>query len=109
MVVANVIQGFKEGKLFFEWDSTDYPELYEESIEYNDFSNSSNLPADYAHLNSMDLDRSNNALLCSFRDLDSVMKIDIETGKILWKLGGKGDSFNLSAEQKNVTATLCEI
>lgn len=83
LVVADIIQGFRDGKMFFEWDSTDYPELYEESVEYNDYMNSSNLPADYAHLNSMDLDITNNALLCSFRDLDSIMKIDLKTGKIL--------------------------
>lgn len=100
LVVSDIIQGFRDGKMFFEWDSMDYPELYEESVEYNDYMNSSNMPADYAHLNSMDLDRTNNALLCSFRDLDSVMKIDLKTGKILWKLGGKGDYFNLSDEQK---------
>lgn len=99
-VVASVIQGFRDGEMFFEWDSTDYPELYAESVEYNDFTNSTNLPADYAHLNSIDIDVDGKALLCSFRDLDSVIKINLETGDILWKLSGLGDCFNLTQDQK---------
>jgi hypothetical protein len=100
LVVADIIQGFKNGDLFFEWDSTDYPELYMESVEYNDYTNSGNIAADYAHLNSMDLDRKDGGLLCSFRDLDCVMKIDTNTSEIIWKLGGIGDQFHLSDVQK---------
>ena len=100
LVAASLIQGFRDGKLFFEWDSSDYPELYEESYEYNDFTNNSNEPADYAHINSIDLDRRDGNIIVSFRNLNSVFKLDTNTGSILWKLSGTDDSFGLTPDQK---------
>ena len=38
--------------------------------------------------------------MCSFRNIDSILKIERGTGKILWILGGKGDHFGLTEEQK---------
>lgn len=98
-VVANIIQEVKDGNIIFEWDSTNYPELYTLSSAGNDFSNVSGFWADYAHLNSVVIDSDQN-FICSFRNLDTVLKIDRETGNILWKLGGISDDFGLTAEQK---------
>lgn len=38
-------------------------------------------------------------LICSFRNLDAVIKLDRKTGEILWTLGGLGDEFNLTDNQ----------
>lgn len=101
LVSAAVIQGFRDGKLFFEWDSTDFPELYALSVDYNDYTNSTGVyAADYMHINSIDIDPRDGNLIASFRDIDSVMKISISTGEILWKLGGLDDDFGLTENQK---------
>ena len=98
---AAVIQGFREGKLFFEWDSTNYPELYALSVDYNDFTNSTSVySADYMHINSIFIDPADGNIIASFRDIDSVMKISVSNGEILWKLSGIGDDFGLTEEQK---------
>lgn len=98
-VVANIIQEIKDGKVIFEWDSTDYPELYGLSVESNDYFNVTNLWADYAHFNSIVIDPRDDNFVCSFRNLSTVLKIDRKTGEILWKLGGKEDEFGLLPEQ----------
>lgn len=100
LVVATIIQGFKNGKLFFEWDSTEHPELYAYSVEYNDYLGESNLLADYMHANSIDKDVNDGNIIVSFRDLDSIIKIDVKNNNIIWILGGKGDQFHLTEEQK---------
>ena len=99
-VRATVIQEIDHGKVVWQWDSTEHPELYGISVEGNDFYNTTQQWADYMHFNSMTVDPSDQNLICSFRDLDSVLKIDRKTGKILWILGGKGDQFGLTADQK---------
>lgn len=100
LVTAVVIQGFKNGHLAFEWNSAYDPELYSESTEGNDYTNSTDVLPDYAHANSLDLDERDGNLIVSFRHLDCILKIDTSTGKILWTLGGSGDDFHLTPEQK---------
>lgn len=99
-VIAAIIQEVKDGEVIWQWDSTNYPELYETSTEGNDFENKNSKFADYAHLNSIQIDPIDNNIICSFRHLDSIIKLDRITGKILWILGGKKDQFGLSDEQK---------
>ena len=98
-VVGAIIQEVKDNQVIFEWDSTDHPELYELSTAGNDFYNTEAYWADYAHINSVILDNDQN-FICSFRNLDTVIKIDRITGDILWKLGGKADEFGLTDAQK---------
>lgn len=102
-VTAAVIQGIRNGEVFFEWDSTDYPELYALSVDtmYNDFTNRvNNYSADYVHINSIALDPTDGNLIISCGNIDSVMKIDVKTGEIIWKLSGLGDDFGLNETQK---------
>ncbi len=99
-VVACIIQEIKDGEVVWEWDSTDYPELYAMSVESNDFFNETCAWADYAHFNAITIDPKDNNFICSFRNLDAVLKLDRTTGEILWVLGGKGDQFGLTEEQK---------
>lgn len=48
--------------------------------------------ADYAHLNSIDVMADGNLLL-SFRHTSQVMKIDRDTGEVMWRLGGVASDF----------------
>lgn len=109
-VVACIFQEIKDGKCIFEWDSTEHPELYAASMEGGDYTNASRLWSDYAHFNAISIDPKDNNFVCSYRNLDSILKIDRKTGEILWFLGGQLDDFNLSEDQQfhrqhNVTFT----
>ncbi|MDU1912059.1 aryl-sulfate sulfotransferase [Fusobacterium sp.] len=99
-VIASILQEVKDGKVIWQWDSTEHPELYKLSVEGNDFKNSTSKWADYIHFNSVTIDPKDGNLICSFRNIDSILKIERGTGKILWILGGKGDQFGLTEEQK---------
>lgn len=102
-VVAAVIQEVKDGKPVFTWKSTDYPELYSLSVKGNDFSGSNTTPQDYLHINAMVIDPSDNNLIVSFQNANTIIKIDRADGKILWKLSGKGDEFGLADNQKTTS------
>lgn len=99
-VMASVIQEIKDGNLVWEWKSTDYKEYYAMSNEGNDYLNNSLQWSDYCHLNSIDIDDRDGNIICSFRNLDAIVKINKETGNNIWVLGGNSDEFNLSSEQK---------
>lgn len=99
-VVAEIIQEVKDGECIFEWDSTDHPELYAASAEAGDYTNTSRIWSDYVHFNGIAIDPKDNNLLCSFRNLDSILKINRTTGEIMWYLGGKNDQFGLTEDQK---------
>lgn len=97
-VVAEVLQEIKDGEVIFQWQSSDYPELYIDSVENNDYNTPDKFNFDYCHFNSVTIDPKDDNLICSFRNLDEIIKIDRKTGDILWKLGGLGDQFNLDKE-----------
>lgn len=102
LVSAAVIQGIRDGKVFFEWDSTEFPELYGLSTDLAlcDYTNSkSYYAADYMHINSISLDPKDGNLIASFRNIDTVMKINVQDGSIMWKLSGKDDDFGLTQDQ----------
>lgn len=99
-VAATIIQEIKDGKLIFEWDSTDYPELYEIGYEYNDFTNKKYPTAVYTFLNNIVIDPKDDNLYLSFRVADAVVKIDRKKGTIISILGGKKDMFNIKPEQR---------
>lgn len=85
-----VLQEFdREHHLVFQWNSNQYihpsqgyPGTY--SYQKEGF--------DYCHGNAIAEDTDGNFLI-SFRYLNSVYKIDRKTGKVLWRLGGKSNSF----------------
>lgn len=99
-VVRTLIQEVKADKVVFEFISDAHPELYGLSTKNNDYSNTTNQSPDYANFNSMTIDPADNNLICSFGNLNTIMKINRETGAILWKLSGAGDEFGLTEEQK---------
>src|SRR6185436_20143917 len=91
--------GIINGVVIWQWDGTDYPEFYSTSVETNDFTNLSKTQ-DYMHMNSMTIDPRDNNLICSFRNLNQVVKLNRITGNVMWKLGGKNSDFPLTASQK---------
>ena len=99
-VIAAVVQEIKDGKLIFQWDSTEHEELYALSEQNNDYTNSVRYYEDYAHINSVEIDPTDNNLILSLRNMSTVLKIDRTTGEIIWILGGSGDQFGLTDDQK---------
>lgn len=97
-VVASIIQEVKNGEVVFEWDGTDYPEFYTSSREGNNFSDPTGVK-DYHHINSMHIDPNDNNIIASFRNTDQVVKINRETGDVMWRLGGVNSSFPLTPDQ----------
>ncbi|MBD0293591.1 MAG: aryl-sulfate sulfotransferase [Flavisolibacter sp.] len=98
-IAAPIIQEIKDGVAVWEWDGSDFPEFYQNSVEGNKFNDGSQTD-DYMHINSMFIDPTDGNLICSFRNLDQVVKIQRTTGNILWRLGGANSDFVLTSEQK---------
>ncbi|MBS1771364.1 MAG: aryl-sulfate sulfotransferase [Bacteroidetes bacterium] len=98
-VVAPIIQEVRNGNVVWEWDGSQYPEFYSTSVEGNDFSNTT-AAQDYMHMNSMIVDDKDGNLICSFRNLNQIVKINRKTGNIIWRLGGKNSDFAVSSDQQ---------
>ena len=99
-VARTLIQEVKDDKAVFEFTTDSHPELYGLSVAGNDYSNTVSQSPDYAGLNRMIIDPADNNLIVSFGNMNTIMKIDRESGKIVWKLSGSGDEFGLTDEQK---------
>jgi hypothetical protein len=97
-VMGCLIQEVNNGRVVFQWDGTNYPEFYASSIESNNFSDSGNT-MDYMHMNSLCIDPRDNNIICSFRNINQVIKINRVTGAIMWRLGGKNSDFPLTADE----------
>lgn len=80
---AAYIQEVRRGRVVFDWWSTDHPEL----TGWQDPIFAQAAGADYVHINSVDV-LPDGHLLCSFRHLSSVAKIDRKSGEILWTVNG---------------------
>jgi hypothetical protein len=88
-VIAYVIQEFDRGhNLVFQWNSLDHIFPTENYSQYGYLASG----FDYVHGNSISQDIDGN-LLASFRHLNSIYKIDHHTGNVIWRLGGKSNSF----------------
>lgn len=98
-VIAPIIQEIVNDQVTWEWDGTNYPELYLQSVEGNAFGNA-NVLHDYAHMNSIFVDPTDNNLICSNRNLNQVIKISRADGHIVWRLGGTNSDFPLTADMK---------
>ena len=82
----------ESGEVLFEWHSLDHVGLEE---SYSRPTEGSQGPFDYFHINSIDLDNDNN-LLVSARKTFAVYKVDRESGEVIWRLGGRRSSFEMS-------------
>jgi len=82
------------GRVLFEWHSLDHIGL-NESIY--DIPGGANDTFDYFHVNSIEVDDDGNLIL-SARNTFAVYKIDRRSGEVIWRLGGKENSFSMSTE-----------
>jgi hypothetical protein len=87
------IQGvdLSDGALVFDWHSMDHIDFAE---SYESFSKKA--PFDPVHLNSIDI-LPDGTLLVSARNTWTVYKIDLTSGEIVWRLGGKKSDFTLGS------------
>ena len=106
-VVYSYLQEVKDGKVVWDWRSANYPELYGLTVtdgtpDANDYANEKTDAPDIMHFNAMRLDDNGN-LVCSFRNLSTVLCLDRTKDKdqILWKLSGAGDEFGLADYEKS--------
>lgn len=95
-IAETIIQEIKNNEIVFDWTSSDYPELltlFKYPHPYHD------VPTwDYLHFNSIIIDPKDNNFILSFASISTIIKINRQTGEIIWKLGGLGDEFKLSPE-----------
>lgn len=97
-VAAPIIQEVDNGVVVWQWDGSNYPELYLNSDIENKFYDTAAVQ-DYTHMNAMSIDPHDSNLIVSFHNLNQVIKINRHTGDIMWRLGGKNSDFPLNAEQ----------
>lgn len=95
-----VFQEIKNGHVLFEWNSADYPEIFNsvDPVFANQF-NTEGPPVDYFHFNSFSIDPSDNNFIVSARHTDQLYKIHRNTGEIIWKMGGTTSDFSLTENE----------
>lgn len=102
------VERLESGKMEVKW-SWSTKSLLEESTDITNYTTEdiqmaiqgettlTGLPSkivDYAHINSFAIDPKDGNLIVSIRHFDSILKLDSETGEVLWWLGGVGSQQN---------------
>jgi hypothetical protein len=87
----HIVEINSSGAVIFEWKGLDHFAINETTSDINLQASPPN-KIDYAHANSIDMATDGNLLL-SCRHLDAVVKINSQTGDIIWRLGGKKSDF----------------
>lgn len=110
-VQAGIIQEVRNGKVIYEYNTTDYPCLYDAAMETAKYSESSNVKTpndymDYAHVNSVYIDPKDDNLLVSLRSQYAIYKINRTTGDLMWALGGTLNSFSGLDDYKDADGNL---
>jgi len=96
-VIGFVIQELDENKnVVFQWRSLDYISVLDAADEID----LTLQVIDYIHTNSICVDFDSN-LIISSRNLDEITKINRQTGKLIWRLGGKRNQFSFINEDFN--------
>ncbi|RYE20936.1 MAG: hypothetical protein EOP51_16755 [Sphingobacteriales bacterium] len=98
-VLSSVIEEVQNGKVIWQWNSSDHPELYEASKLNNNFSDTAKTQ-DYLHINSLFIDPNDKNLVVSCKNSNQVLKLNRKTGNIIWRLGGKKSDFVMNTEQQ---------
>ncbi len=87
-VIGNIIQELdKNGNVVFQWRSWDHFNITDAIAQNLQAAN-----IDYVHANAIEIDPDGNILLSS-RHLSEITKINVQTGDIIWRLGGKNNQF----------------
>jgi hypothetical protein len=89
-VIGGIVQeiAIPSARVLFEWRSLDHVAIDEAYTTYNGHA------YDCFHINSVDVDADGN-LLVSARNTWAVYKLDSETGRVIWRLGGKRSDFQM--------------
>jgi hypothetical protein len=82
------------GKVLFQWRSDQHVGL---GASYYAVPHKAANTWDYFHVNGITIDPTDNNLLISSRNTCAIYKVDRKTGRVIWKLGGKGGDFHLGA------------
>lgn len=91
-VIEDVIQVLDKNKnLKFEWKSLDHVDILDTDTNFVDLTSS---VVDYMHINSFDINEQGDIYI-SARHLNDIIKINGNTGEIIWILGGKKNEFTL--------------
>lgn len=94
-VTGNVIQELDgDQRLVFEWHTFDHIPIT------NTFADVTQPSFDYAHINAITLDPTDNHLLASLRTTSEILKINRRTGQVMWRLGGKMNQFTFVNEHE---------
>lgn len=99
-ILAPVIEEIRNGQPVWIWDASNDTTFYGSSIYASLLSVDSSAPIDYMHLNSMVIDPRDNNLICSSRHQNQVIKVNRQTGAVMWRLGGVNSDFPLTPDQK---------
>ncbi len=92
-VTGLIIQELDPSKnVIFEWRSWDHFSLLDTTVSLTD------LQIDWVHGNGMVLTSDGNLLLSS-RNLSEITKINLQTGDVIWRLGGKANMFKFVNDQ----------
>ncbi|MHB9143535.1 MAG: aryl-sulfate sulfotransferase, partial [Paludibacter sp.] len=95
IVIGAIIQELDaEKNVIFQWRSWDYVPITDSYVNLTMHN------IDYFHMNAFDIDTDGNILI-SARQFSSVFKIDRQTGKVLWVLGGKKNEFTFLNENES--------
>jgi hypothetical protein len=87
-VTGTVVQHIgANGALLFEWNPFDHFQITD--VEPGTFTSAA---VNWTHGNGLDLDADGN-LLVSFRSLGEITKIDVRTGTVVWRMGGRRNEF----------------
>ncbi|MDR3668079.1 MAG: aryl-sulfate sulfotransferase [Ignavibacteriaceae bacterium] len=93
--VGVVIQELDASKnVVFQWRTWDYLPVTDSYVDIT------GQTVDLIHANAIDVDNSGN-IVFSMRHLSSVIKIDRQTGNIIWTLGGKQNQFTFINEHES--------
>ena len=83
------------GEVLFEWHSSDEIDVSESYTKPPSAAQGAKAaPMDYFHINSVD-EEPNGNLLISARNTHAIYEIDRQSGKVLWRLGGKKSDYTI--------------
>ena len=89
------------GKVLFQWDALSHIPISDAMIGLKAYGSGESRedPYDYAHINSVTED-GDDAFLISARNTSAVYRVDRDTGKVDWTLGGKSSDFTMAGNSE---------
>jgi Arylsulfotransferase (ASST) len=87
------------GKVVFHWDGLEHIPPRESLIDIQSYRHGTRFkPYDYTHINA--ITEYGDDLLISARNTSAVYRVDRDTGKIVWTLGGKDSDFRMLGDSR---------